>query len=924
MNREKAARKIQAAWARKRAPKPNEFVNKFSNFDYALTKPEVTSTIISLDVLFHDLTTEPLPKGVKELLGYTATGQLPVVRKLQNRAGPLGEANIEKVKRWAFNVEFKNPDSTAYVSHVDNGKMQISCTGPYERVIRLLEKSYYPGIINAPIKIVKIDTRLYINRKFNLDELVAEISRRVPSSKIPRLRYEPELMPGAYIKWTDPSASLIIYTNGVILTQGLKSIADMGVTAEILQQIFGKYLVDKYKVFKYFRNITGRARNYNAAPHIPKPARKNLAKKRAQGANRYALAINGWNNNREGFYVRPGANGKPRFYPLVANLKLVKPKMIRAYAEAGVPIPQRVKNIFGVAGNEAPAPKVEGRRAPNWTATKEGFYVKPGPGGRPYFYQVPKGLAASRKTVAAAYKKAGVAIPNSVRNLFSIPKTPNNGAAASANETGNWKKPTHWLNYDAKGVVRINGRQYDRYTRPELVQIARNIGIAEVSEKLSLAKIAAVIAKYLEPYTNVPNTEINGVPVMLMTNGRVKRGSRIRQWATLKPAEQNAIARGMLNSFKLEEYSKANKNAKFNYLMGAKRQMQEEARNEAVAGRANEPLTSVRSGSSVSSTNSNFAKNLEYTMMAQELLGNANSAQVNKFVAVIKNLPKGARGRPLKPTIEKAARNFKRAQMTNAQLVNVRRAYSEAVRAPNWLPSNLHSAYKNHLVRLGTTPNAKGVLPTKEAVRRGMIAWLNATLPQGGRAAYERENLNTGLVVRMPAWNPANRGSPTIPNIGVKRVGPERKKRVAKPKPAARTNAPAVGPVKAAKKDPRENKNYPVPRTANAENLVNAIANLGLNIGASNRYSWSYLANKGLNDRFYENWMNYAASPNRSLTVNGAKAHMNGLKTAKARQEWLVARRTAFAPANYRNLVAYRASLNQKNKNRRAAARAQA
>jgi TATA-box binding protein (TBP) (component of TFIID and TFIIIB) len=921
MNREAAARKIQAAWARKRAPKPSEFVNKFSNFDYALTKPVVTSTIISLDVLFHDLSTEPLPKGTKELLGYTATGQLPVVRKLQNRAGaPLGEANIDKVKRWAFTVEFKNPDSTAYISHVENGKMQISATGPYERVIRLLEKSYYPGIINAPIKIVKIDTRMYINRSINLDGLVAEISRRVPSSKTPKLQYEPELMPGAYVKWSDPSATLIIYTNGAILTLGLKSLADIGATSEILQQIFGKYLVDKFKVFKYGRGLWGE-RNFMPALNLPKPARKNLAKKRAQGANRYALAIEGWNNNREGFYVRPGANGKPRFYPLVANLKLVKPKMIRAYAEAGVPIPQRVKNIFGVTGAEAPAPKVEGRRAPNWTATKEGFYVKPGPGGRPYFYQVPKGLAASRKTVVAAYKKAGVAIPNSVRNLFNIPKTPNNGAGASANETGNWKKPTHWLNYDAKGVVRINGRQYDRYTRPELVQIARNIGIAEVSEKLSLAKIADVIAKYLEPYTNVPNTEINGVPVMLMANGRVKRGSRIRQWATLKPAEQNAIARGMLNSFKLEEYSKANKSAKFNYLMGAKRQMQEEARNEAVAGLANETTTSARS---VSSTNSNFARNLEYTVMASELLGNTNAAQVNKFVALIKTLPKGARGRPLKPTIEKAARNFKRAQVTNAQLTNVRRAYAEAVRVPNWLPSNMHSAYKNHLVRLGTTPNAKGVLPTKEAVRRGMQAWLNASLPQGARAAYERENINTGLVVRVPAWNPANRGSPTIPNIGVKRVGPERKKRAPKPKPAARTNAPAVGPVKAAKKDPRENKNYPVPRTANAENLVNAIANLGLNIGPSNRYSWSYLANKGLNDRFYQNWMNYATSPNKSLTVNGAKAQLNSLKTAKARQEWLVARRTAFAPANYRNLVAYRTSLNQSNKNRRAAARAQA
>ena len=69
--------------------------------------------------------------------------------------------------------------------------------------------------------------------------------------------------------------------------------------------------------------------------------------------------------------------------------------------------------------------------------------------------------------------------------------------------------------------------------------------------------------------------------------------------------------------------------------------------------------------------------------------------------------------------------------------------------------------------------------------------------------------------------------------------------------------------------------------------------------------------------------MNYTASPNKPLNVNSAKAQLNSLKTAKARQEWLVARRSAFGAANYRNLVAYRTSLNQKNKNRRAAARAE-
>jgi TATA-box binding protein (TBP) (component of TFIID and TFIIIB) len=918
MNREAAARKIQAAWARKRAPKPSEFVNKFTNFDYALTKPVVTSTIISLDVPFRDLSGAPLPKGAKELLGYTATGQLPVVRKLKNRPEPLGAANIAKVKRWAFTIDFTAPDYKAYVSHMDSGKMQISTTGPYERVIRLLTKTYYPGIINAQIKIVKIDTRMHVNRSINLDGLGEELVRKVPKSKLLKWDYTPELMPGAYLKWSDPRASLIIYTNGAILTQGLKSLDDLGSTSEILKQIFTKYLVDRFKVFKYMRGPWGT--NYMGMAAPPVPARKNLAKKRAQGANRYSLATN-WNNNREGFYVRPGANAKPRFYPLVANLKLVKPKMIRAYTNAGVPIPQKVRNLFGITGNAAPAPapKAEGRRAPNWSATKNGYYVKPGPGGQPYFYQMPKGLAAARKTVMAAYEKAGVNIPNAVRVQFKIGNAP----AKTANEpTGNWKKPTHWLNYNGKGELRINGRQYDRYTRAELVQIARNIGIPEVSEGQTLKKISELIAKRLAPYTNAPNAVVNGVPVILMPNGRVKRGARARQWATLKANEQTAIAMAMLNSFKLAEYEKVKKNFKFNYLLGVKSQLAEEARNEAVAGLANEAAESARSVSSTGSNFANFTRNLELAMVAQGALGdNANAATVNKFVNILKGLPSGARGMPLKATIEKAARNFKRSSLVNTQLTNIKRNYAAAIKVPNWLPSNLRNSYKNHLLRLGTTPNAKGALPAPEAVKRGMKGWLNAHLPTAGRASYERENIETGKVTRVRAWDPTKRRSPNIPNVGVKRVGPERKKRAPKPKQPVRMNGAATGPVKPAKKDPRENKNYAVPRNANAENLVNAIANLGLNIGPTNRYSWTYLTNKGLNNRFYENWMNYAASPIKELTVNSAKNQLNGLKTAKARQEWLVAHRSQFGKNNYRALLNHRQGLNQKNKNRRAAAR---
>jgi hypothetical protein len=230
---------------------------------------------------------------------------------------------------------------------------------------------------------------------------------------------------------------------------------------------------------------------------------------------------------------------------------------------------------------------------------------------------------------------------------------------------------------------------------------------------------------------------------------------------------------------------------------------------------------------------------------------------------------------------------------------------------------NLRTNYKRTLVNLATEPNAKGKLPNKEAVKRGLKGWLNSHLPQTARIAYNKENLMTGEIVRVPAWDPTKRASPNLPNQKVKRLGPPR---VRKPK-APKAVGPHAGPVKKATKDPRENRNYPVPKNLNAENLVNAIANLGLPIGPSNKYSWTYLTNKGMNNRFYENWMNFTKSPNVPLTVNVAKAKLNTMKTAKARQEWTVAHRNSFSKENYKKILEHRRVLENRNKSRRAAKR---
>jgi len=906
MNKEAAARLIQAAFRKGRKPKAAEFVNKFSEFDYALTKPTVTSTIVAIhDVPFIDLSEEPLPPGVDELLGYTTTGEKPVMRKIRGRNAILGanKTNTFDVKRWAFTINFKSPESKAYVSYSDKDRLQINTTGPYERVVRLLHKTYLPGVAYSPVKILKIDTKMYINRNLNLDNFGGELSKRVPSSKYTSWSYEPELFSGGgFLKWNDPRVTLVFFTNGTILTLGLKKFEDVGVTSEILQKLFTKYLVDKVKLFKYMRGAFGL--NYMGVAKPPVPARKNLAKKRAAAANRYSRAA-GWNNNREGFYVRPGPNGKPRFYPMVANLKLVRPKVVRAYSEAGVPIPKSVRNALGIEEGATPAAKVEGRRAPNWSATKNGYYVKPGPGGLPYFYKVPKGKAAAKKTVQKAYAEAGVPIPASVRNLFGLEA--NNGGAGPA-------RKQHYVNYNAQGGLRINGKQFSRYTQAELVQIARNLNVPQVNASTKLANIARYIKGAVGNVNNASDATLNGTQIVFMNNGRVKRAGRARQWATLATAEQNGLARAFLTTDEYDQYSQLAKVNRYPYIMGMKRQKRAQQLVSAQAN-ANEAVSSANSALS------NFGRNLELNMKSRALLGNtAKNANVNAFKAVLNKLPKGARGAPLAANVQRALKNFKRTSSFANQLTGIKQNYEAAIKVPNWLPVNLRANYKRTLLNLATEPNAKGALPSKEAVKRGLKGWLNSHLPQTGRIAYNKENLVTGGITRVPAWDPTKRASPNLPNQKVKRLGPPRLRKPKAPKVVGPAG-PHTGPVKKAKKDPRENRNYPVPRNMNAENLVNAIANLGLPIGPSNKYSWTYLTNKGMNNRFYQNWMNFTKSPNVPLTVNVAKGKLNTMKTAKARQEWTVAHRNNFSKENYAKILEHRRALENRNKARRAAKR---
>jgi hypothetical protein len=216
-------------------------------------------------------------------------------------------------------------------------------------------------------------------------------------------------------------------------------------------------------------------------------------------------------------------------------MSLVRQKALRAYETAGVEIPQNVVRLLG-ANASAPKIKSPPRRASNWNANRPGYYVRPGPGKQPYFYKVPVGKAAGKKTVIKAYADAGVAVPQRVRNIFGITGNAGPVARVSVKVSGN----------------RINGKQYSRYTIAQLVQMARNMNIAGASENKTAAQIFAMIKKKVGSSSpnsvESPNVTLNGKTYTFTNTNRILRNGRARQFNTLTRTERLAVAKAYMKN----------------------------------------------------------------------------------------------------------------------------------------------------------------------------------------------------------------------------------------------------------------------------------------------------------------------------------------------------------------------------------------
>ena len=808
--------RIQRMWRARRVFTNNQGTWKIS-------KPTVVSTIsvVKFPVDMSAVFAGP-PRGFTEVTGFKGAGQKASTRYADGKW--IGDST------GVTRVMAKRGTQTVMIT---KGAVTVLGTGNPEAAYLAIAKNGWSAknLVRAKPEYRKVDGVFYINKPFDLPGLKEEL-RKLPMDHTVSYNPEVKTIPAVVLRIKNPQWTYQFFENGTVLFTGVKNPSEIN---------------EPVKLFKKF-SLTSAAIAMERSPALRRPvAGKKNTKKLAE---RYPLAGT-WNSLRKpyaGFYIRPGTNGKPRMYPYrfmrrdpgagvvvnegPMNLRAVAPKVVKAFRNIGRPIPKVTLDAFASAGVSLESPKKKtvaahsNRRAPSWNATKNGFYVRPGAGQQPYWFAIPKGVESGRKTVIAAYSKAGRNIPAAVRAIFKIP----------ANVTVN-VKPKHNVTMGLNGVLRINGRQAGRLTVAELVAVARNMNIAQVNAKMKPLEIIGWIqnksgAKVSKNY----NVELNGTKYKFLNNGRVERTvgktRTTRNWSTIPAANQNRIAKAFLNESYHGAYNLQPRNKKYWALMVYKNSL-----------RANTPSTAASSAASSNSNNlANFAANIEANLRNQghknafkALVGNNyyKNENANRLVARLGKLPVGAK----QANVNRAIKTFAKEAVVKARRAIIEANYKSKVTAPNWIPMNKRNAYKNALLNVALRVNNKGKYPTQKKVREGMQAWINAEIPKVPTAAFTKENAVTGATIHVPAWIPPKKVSFNVP----KRMSPPRP--VAKPK--------AAGPAK-----PRTKKNTSKRRLNenrnNAENIGSAMINLGINTKGT--YAWNNLVRAGMNKKYKNVW----------------------------------------------------------------------
>ena len=875
IQRNAAARKLQGAFRR-------TFV--FSNASIPGVK--FTPTKMTTQIIRFHVTTniskifDSEPKGFSEIIGYMGSQRVASVRWIAGRGWIGGHDDVVRISA-------RRQGQTIVIT---KDLIEVKGSGNYEPAVLAIVKNGLAdkGLLRAKPEFVKFEGRFNINHGIALTSLAAFLQ------KFGKVKpFQP--MEDKVVVFKTKGVTFQFFQNGTVIFGGLKDPKELDVPRQIIKEIartegFRRLFFDRVSV-------------------LPTA---NMERKKMMLAGRYALAGLDWTSALEkppfGFYIRPGTDGRPRFYPwatvrvvghgvgddagpsqtFYTPMKFQKKDALavaKAFAQVKQPIPAHTLKVFADAGVPIPAyegPKpayllnregaaasvqdkkkykgVANRRANSWNATRAGFYIRPGPGKQPYFYEIPKGLAAGRKTVIKAYTDAGRNIPKAVRNLFKIGENVKTDVVAIPGYNEEFRPGLkHVVKMGLNGILRINNRQATRLTKKELIEIARNLNIARVNAKWKPENIRGAIQATVGVKARADKTfdvAINGTQYKLLNNGRVQKTTGTtrtqRDWATMPLTERNAIAKKILPTNLHPEFNATQNSLKFDTLRAF------------IAGKKGpSPPAPVRAATPPSSTESDsnfnrYALELEYNMRLATNMGNlARNGNQALFMKEYNKLPKGARGKPLKATVNKAYAKFVKETKGLRVSEPARARYIARIAPPNWLPTNKVNAYKKLLTNLAFQKPR----PTQKALKESVMTWLKNAVPIGSpQPARNIENVVTGLVRRLPAYNPANRKSPVIP----KRTPSPKKSPGTKAANAARRAAEkvvrnAAKTEKAAKKAREFNtkKAYILPKNTNVENLGNAMVAAGLNVSAA--HSWNGLVRAGVNAKFKNTWRTHVA-----------------------------------------------------------------
>ena len=196
----------------------------------------------------------------------------------------------------------------------------------------------------------------------------------------------------------------------------------------------------------------------------------------------------------------------------------------------GAVVAPTVKSKAAVRKNAAPAPNVArrgttcpaGKRPEPYSFTGKcppGMYVRPNPQKQPCCYKIPKQRGYYRNKIVSAYAAAGVSMPDSVANIFALPRTratinTNITNVGVTNVITKTKARVRQSNGTMKTIntIKIGSRQCIRYSKQQILNLLLRTGYAANGlERKSKEELCEILTRQLKN-NNVNKTNVKFVP----------------------------------------------------------------------------------------------------------------------------------------------------------------------------------------------------------------------------------------------------------------------------------------------------------------------------------------------------------------------------------------------------------------------------